>query len=70
MAYDDAESSEDVHCVATGVRDHSGAMVAALSVSVPIMRWSTERRDVLADLVRAGAARLSESLGHRANRVG
>lgn len=70
LAYDDAESSEDVHCVATGVRDHSGAMVAALSVSVPIMRWSSERRDVLADLVRAGAARLSESLGHRANRVG
>lgn len=70
LAYDEAESSEDVHCVATGVRDHSGAMVAAMSVSVPVMRWSTERRDVLADLVRAGSARLSESLGHRASRVG
>src|SRR3954452_5010805 len=55
LAYDEAESSEDVHCVATGVRDHSGAMVAAMSVSVPITRWSDARRDALADLVRAGA---------------
>jgi DNA-binding IclR family transcriptional regulator len=70
LAYDEAESSEDVHCVATGVRDHSGTMVAAMSISVPIMRWSIERRDVLADLVRAGSTRLSESLGHRVSRVG
>src|SRR3954447_17056448 len=70
LAYDEAESSADVHCVATGVRDHSGAMVAAMSVSVPSMRWSIERRAALADLVRAGSARLSESLGHRPSRVG
>src|SRR3954464_10675824 len=31
LAYDEAESSEDVHCVAGGIRDHTGEMVAAMS---------------------------------------
>src|SRR4051812_29961051 len=65
LSYDEAESSEDVHCVATSVRDHRGEVVAAMSISVPTTRWDDERRATLADLVRAGAARLSASLGHR-----
>jgi DNA-binding IclR family transcriptional regulator len=65
LAYDEAESSQDVHCVATGVRDHSGAMVAAMSISVPSTRWSEARRELLAELVRTGAGRLSAGLGFR-----
>jgi IclR family KDG regulon transcriptional repressor len=65
LSYDEAESSEDVHCVATAVRDHRGEVVAAMSISVPTTRWGDERRATLADLVRGGAARLSASLGHR-----
>jgi IclR family transcriptional regulator, KDG regulon repressor len=65
LAYDEAESSEDVHCVATGVRDHGGDMVAAMSISVPTTRWNDLRRDALTDLVRDGAARLSGLLGYR-----
>jgi DNA-binding IclR family transcriptional regulator len=41
-----------------------------MSVSVPVTRWSDERRDALADLVRAGADRLSQSLGFRPSRAG
>jgi IclR family KDG regulon transcriptional repressor len=65
LAFDEAESSEDVHCVAAGVRDHTGTMVAAMSISVPTTRWNAEARTNLTRLVRDGAGRLSESLGYR-----
>ena len=65
-AYDEAESSEDVHCVAAGVHDHTGEMVAGLSISVPITRWDDDRRRALSELATDGAARLSASLGYRA----
>ncbi len=65
VSYDEAESSEDVHCVATGVFDHSGEMVAGLSISVPTNRWDDARRPTFIDLARDGAARLSASLGYR-----
>lgn len=67
LAYDEAESSEDVHCVAAGVRDHTGEMVAGMSISVPTTRWDGARSEALADLVREGAARLSASLGYRSS---
>ncbi len=67
LAYDEAESSEDVHCVAAGVRDHTGEMVAGMSISVPTTRWDDARSEALADLVREGAARLSASLGYRSS---
>lgn len=65
LAFDDAESSVDVRCVAAGVRDHTRAMVAAMSISVPTTRWTDETRPKLTDLVRDGAARLSDNLGYR-----
>jgi DNA-binding IclR family transcriptional regulator len=65
LSYDDGESTEDVRCLAAGVRDSSGEMVAAMSISVPTMRWTDAVREELSDLVRAGALRLSGSLGYR-----
>lgn len=65
LAYDHCESNEAVHCVAAPVYDHTGAMVAAISISVPVMRWDDERRDLWSALVRSGAATLSQHLGHR-----
>jgi len=66
LSFDEVESTEDVYCVAAGVRDHAGDMVAGLSISVPTTRWNDARREELADLARDGAARLSASLGYRA----
>jgi IclR family transcriptional regulator, KDG regulon repressor len=63
LAFDRCESNRDVNCVAAPVRDHGGATVAALSISVPVMRWSDAREPELAELARAGAARLSARLG-------
>jgi DNA-binding IclR family transcriptional regulator len=65
VAYDECESNEAVRCVAAGVRDHSGRIVAALSVSVPTIRWTDERAAEWTELVRGAAAELSGRLGHR-----
>jgi DNA-binding IclR family transcriptional regulator len=66
LAYDEAESNEDVHCVAAGVREHQGTLAAGMSISVPTTRWGDARRESLSALVRDGADRLSASLGYRA----
>lgn len=65
LAYDDCESNDAVCCVAAGVYDHTGAMVAAMSISVPTIRWSEQRRIEWSGLIRHGAAMLSTRLGHR-----
>ncbi|MET9954886.1 IclR family transcriptional regulator [Streptomyces sp. NPDC006339] len=59
------ESNPDVSCVAAPVRDGSGRVVAALSISVPVIRWSEEREAELGALAARGAADLSLRLGHR-----
>jgi IclR family transcriptional regulator, KDG regulon repressor len=64
VAYDDCESNDAVHCVAAPVYERSGAMVAAMSISVPNIRWDARRRTELTKLVRSGAAALSQRLGH------
>lgn len=65
IAIERRESNPDVSCVAAPVRDDSGRVTAALSISVPTTRWSEERCEELAALAAEGAARLSERLGHR-----
>jgi IclR family KDG regulon transcriptional repressor len=65
LAYDDCESNEAVCCVAAPVRDHTGAVVAAMSISVPTVRWNRHRKREWSGLVRRSAGTLSERLGHR-----
>ena len=64
VAYDDCESNDAVHCVAAPVYDRSGAMVAAMSISTPNIRWNEAHRTEWTELVRSGAAALSRRLGH------
>jgi DNA-binding IclR family transcriptional regulator len=66
LAVDDGESDSAMRCVAAAVRDHSGATVAAMSVSAPIIRWTPRTRVEWARLVREGAATLSTRMGYRA----
>lgn len=63
LSYDECESNDAVYCVAAPVYDHTGGMVAAMSISVPSIRWNAERRDAWSDLIRRGAAELSQRLG-------
>ncbi|KIF77753.1 IclR family transcriptional regulator [Streptomyces sp. 150FB] len=65
VAVEHRESNPDVSCVAAPVRDSAGRVVAALSISVPMIRWSAERERELARLAVEGAGTLSARLGHR-----
>lgn len=65
VAAEHRESNPDVSCVAAPVRDSAGNVVAALSISVPMIRWSEQRELELAELAAKGAGDLSERLGHR-----
>lgn len=65
VATDECESSPEVCCVAAPVVDRTARTVAALSVSVPLHRWTEESRGELERLVVAGAARVSTALGGR-----
>jgi IclR family transcriptional regulator, KDG regulon repressor len=65
FAYDECESNEAVNCVAAPVYDDSGTMVAAMSISVPALRWNDQVRTKWAELVRRGADSLSQRLGYQ-----
>jgi DNA-binding IclR family transcriptional regulator len=64
-ALDDCESNIAVRCVAAPVIDGSGAAVAAISVSVPTVRWTAGTERQLANLVRRAGTRLSRRIGVR-----
>ena len=64
VAREHRESNESVACVAAPVHDQHDRVVAAMSISVPILRWNDETESALRELVREGAAALSERLGH------
>jgi DNA-binding IclR family transcriptional regulator len=58
------ELEEGLNAVAAPVRDHTGAVIAALSVSGPVYRFTEDRlRAVTPDVVAAAAA-ISSRMGH------
>jgi IclR family transcriptional regulator, KDG regulon repressor len=65
IAVEHRESNPDVSCVAAPVRDRTGRVVAALSISAPVIRWSDEREEELSRLAAKGADALSVRLGHQ-----
>jgi DNA-binding IclR family transcriptional regulator len=64
LSWDECESNPAVNCVAAPVYDHDHRMVAAMSISVPTIRWSAAHAARYAELVRHGAADLSRRLGY------
>lgn len=63
-AVDDQEFEEGIRCVAAPVRDYTGRVVAALSVSAPAGRLGPDRDRALAEVVTAAARHASDELGH------
>ncbi len=63
-ATDNAEYTPGVHCIAVAVSDHTGATVAAMSVSVPAVRNDPRTRKRILGVLRAEAAGLSKQLGY------
>ncbi|GAA0570476.1 IclR family transcriptional regulator [Paractinoplanes ferrugineus] len=66
VAFDIGESDSAMRCVAAPIRDHSGATIAAMSVSAPIVRWTAQAQAEWPDLVREGATALSARMGFTA----
>lgn len=64
-ARDDEETQLGLRCVGTFVRDHTGAAVAGLSVSGPIVRLSDDRVPDLVRHLRATADAISRGMGFR-----
>lgn len=63
IAFDRGEQLEEIHCVAVPVRDEMGAVVAALSISVPVNRFPA-RQVELAQAARASAAEIQRRITH------
>ncbi len=62
IARDDEELEPGVRCIAAGIHDDQGKLVAGLSISAPADRLE----DSWAERVRATADQISAALGHRA----
>lgn len=62
-AYDIEEAVEELCCVAAPIRDHSGEVVAALSLSVPAYRFQQAREQYRLAIVGA-TKQISENLGY------
>ena len=62
-AIDDEENELEIRCVGSPVFEHRGKVVAAISLSGPSTRMSTERVNALSKAVIAAAAEMSAQLG-------
>lgn len=66
-AVDNEEAEIGVRCVAAGIRDDSGTLVAALSLSTPADRMKVQ----WGPLIKETADRISRNIGHRpSSRIG
>ena len=60
VAFDLDEVESGVRCIAAGIRDDSGELIAGLSLSTPSERFNPD----WAPLVRETADEISRALGH------
>lgn len=69
-AIDDEENRLGVLCIGAPVRDSTGDVVAALSISGPRARLAGERLEECVEAVRATAIEASRMLGHYSSATG
>lgn len=66
-AVDNEEIMDSLRCVAAPIRDQSGKVISALSISGPVSRMQGERFEKALRLCVATAAEISANLGYREN---
>ena len=64
LSFDDEEYEVGLRCVAAPVLDNQGRVVAAISVSGPVQRLTTEALDRFAVHVKQAAQEVSRNLGY------
>ena len=64
FAVDDEEYERGVRCVSAPVRDHTGGVYAAVSISGPALRLTRDRLPSLAHTVIAAARGMSVTMGY------
>lgn len=62
---DNAENEEGIRCVAAPVRNHTGRVLAAISVTGSTLTMTPEKAEVVIPQVEQAAQQLSEELGFR-----
>lgn len=67
-ATDEEENRVGIRCVGAPVRDHTGHVIAAISVSGPSFRFTPERASEMAAHLLDAAAGISERMGWRDGR--
>jgi len=63
FAVDDEEAAHGIRCVAAPIFDHTGEVIAAISISGPASRIIDERIASLGERVHTGARSLSRLIG-------
>lgn len=66
FAVDNEECELGVKCVAAPIRDYTGRIVAAISMSGPVSRMTAEKMSAIREGVTATASEISASLGYLA----
>jgi DNA-binding IclR family transcriptional regulator len=66
-AVDNEEFEPGLRCIAAPVRDHTGEVIAAISIAGPSFRIGNQQIAALSRSVIGAAGRLSASLGYRGN---
>ncbi len=64
-AVDDEELEDGLKCIGAPVRDHTGGVVAAISIAGPASRLGVDRMPALVQAVTSAGSRLSVALGYR-----
>ncbi len=63
-AIDDEEIEEGLRCIAAPIRDHTGQVVAAISVAAPVQRMSKKNVQTAIPSVVAAATSVSRRMGY------
>ena len=66
-AIDAEEFCSGLYCIAMPLRDYTGKIVAAVSVSTPVARMDSEKKQLILESLAETTAKISRTLGYRAS---
>jgi IclR family KDG regulon transcriptional repressor len=61
---DNEEHEMGTLCIGSPIRDHSGKVIAAMSVSWPLFRFDSEQTERMGQAIQEATARISRLMGY------